>query len=197
MLFQETSLNNEESLKIPNYRETFYTSFGKGKGVATYSKKVSMDAASKSERTVQVMKSVFDKIDIINVYRSADGSRNHLIENLKQLIVQGKTTVIAGDLNICGREESQDTVLKFIAQNGFTKLNDEPTQIQGRQIDYIFINKPTLVRGIERYSPYYSDHDALLLTLKLQVFMYIVNLIDIFSLDIFQVRSADSSDDEW
>ena len=172
LLFQETSLNNEESLKIPNYRETFYTSFGKGKGVATYSKKVSMDAASKSERTVQVMKSVFDKIDIINVYRSADGSRTHLIENLKQLIVQGKTTVIAGDFNICGREESQDIVLKFIAQNGFTKLNDEPTQIQGRQIDYIFINKPTLVRGIERYSPYYSDHDALLLTLKLRVCIF-------------------------
>ena len=36
LLFQETSLNDGESLKIPKYRESFYTSFGKGKGIARY-----------------------------------------------------------------------------------------------------------------------------------------------------------------
>ena len=40
------------------------------------------------------------------------------------------------------------------------KFNNEPTKIQRRQIDHIYINKPTLVRGIKRCSPYYSDHDA-------------------------------------
>ena len=170
LLFQETSLNNGESMRIQNFRENFYTSFGNGKGVASYSKKISKDVESRSERKVQVMKTSFDKIDIINVYRSADGSKTALVENLRHLIQEGKATVIAGDFNICGRAESQDIVLKYIAQNGFTKMNEEPTQIQGRQIDHIFINKPSLVRGVERYSPYYTDHDALLLTLQLQVF---------------------------
>ena len=169
LLFQETSLNNGESCKIPRYRETFYTSFGNGKGVASYSTKISIDVLSRSERTVQVMKSSFDKIDIINVYRSADGSKTTLVENLRHLIEKGKTTVIAGDFNICGKTEKDDAVLKFISKNGFTQLIDEPTQIRGRQIDHLFINQPSLVRGIERYSPYYSDHDALLLTLKLKV----------------------------
>ena len=169
LLFQETSLNNGESLKIPKYRESFYTSFGKGKGIASYSTKISTDVQSRSERTLQVMKSSFDKIDIINIYRSAEGSKATLIESLKHFIQDGKTTLICGDFNICGQSEKQDKVLKFIVERGFTKLNDEPTQIQGRQIDHMFINHPTLVRGIERYSPYYSDHDALLLTLRLQV----------------------------
>ena len=115
------------------------------------------------------MKISLDKLDIINVYRSADGDKATLIENLRQLIQEERTTIIAGDFNICGRTEKQNSVLKFIVQSGFTQLNDEPTQIQGRQIDHMFINQPTLVRGIERYSPYYSDHDALLLTLRLQV----------------------------
>ena len=154
----------------------FYTSFGKGKGIASYSTKISKNVESRSERTVQVMKSSFDKIDIINVYRSAEGSKATLVESLRHFIKEGRTTVIAGDFNICGKTEQQDTVLQFITQNGFTQLSDEPTQIQGRQIDNMFINKPSLVRGIERYSPYYSDHDALLLTLKLRVCIFVINL---------------------
>ena len=64
LLFQETSLNNGESMRIQNFRENFYTSFGNGKGVASYSKKISKDVESRSERKVQVMKTSFDKIDI-------------------------------------------------------------------------------------------------------------------------------------
>ena len=169
LLFQETSLNNGERIKMAKYRESMFTSFGKGKGIATYSTKISMDVASRSEGRVQVMKSSFDKVDIINVYRSAEGSKATLVESLRHFIKEGQTTVIAGDFNICGKTEQQDAVLRFITQNGFTQLNDEPTQIQGRQIDHMFINQPSLVRGIERYSPYYSDHDALLLTLKLRL----------------------------
>ena len=174
LLFQETSLNNGELLKIPTYRESFYTSFGKGKGIASYSTKISIHVESKSERTVQVMKSSFNEIDVINVYRSANGSKTTLIESLTHFIQKKRTIIIAGDFNICGKTEKHDIVLKFISQNGFTQLNDEPTQIQGRQIDHMFINKPSIVRGIERYSPYYSDHDALLLTLKLKVSVNVI-----------------------
>ena len=132
------------------------------------------------------MKSSFNSIDIINIYRSAEGSKTTLIESMRQLIDERRTTVIAGDFNICGQTEKQDIVLKFIAQSGFTKLNDEPTQIQGRQIDHMYINQPTLVRGIERYSPYYSDHDALLLTLKIQVCFLVINMNIYVSLYIFR-----------
>ena len=107
-----------------------------------------------------------------------------MIESLRQLIEKERTTVIAGDFNICGMTEKHDIVLKFISQNGFTQLNKEPTQIQGRQIDHMFINQPSLVRGIERYSPYYSDHDALLLTLKLRVCIcnqFICVIVKVFS----------------
>ena len=109
LLFQETSLNNGERVKIAKYRESMFTSFGKGKGIASYSTKISKNVESKSERTVQVMKSSFDKIDIINVYRSAEGSKSILIENLRQFIEEGRTIVIAGDFNICGRTEKQDS----------------------------------------------------------------------------------------
>ena len=54
----------------------------------------------------------------------------------------------------------------------FTQLVQEATHIQGRLIDHVYWIDPLdkwQPPDLERYSPYYSDHDALLVTLKLKV----------------------------
>ena len=52
---------------------------------------------------------------------------------------------------------------------GFKQLIKEATQIEGRIIDHVYW-RDTLNSwhepDVERYSPYYSDHDGLLVTLR-------------------------------
>ena len=79
--------------------------------------------------------------------------------------------MIFGDFNVCGQREKKTKIPTFLSSLGLKQLVGEATQIQGRQIDHIYINEEmkTNVLDIERCSMYYSDHDALLLTLKIQV----------------------------
>ena len=46
---------------------------------------------------------------------------------------------------------------------GFNQLVQEATHIQGRHIDQAYFHDPTgkLSPIVERYSPYYSDHDGI------------------------------------
>ena len=50
---------------------------------------------------------------------------------------------------------------------GFDQLVHEPTHVRGRHIDHIYFLDPTkrLKPIIERYSPYFSDHDAMCITI--------------------------------
>ena len=52
---------------------------------------------------------------------------------------------------------------------GFIQLTKEATHIQGGLIDHCYWVDKTMkweLPIVERYSPYHSDHDALLITLK-------------------------------
>ena len=86
-----------------------------------------------------------------------------------EMIDLEEAPLIFGDFNVCGKTEKLSKIPRFLSSLGFTQLVDEATQIQGRQIDHIYIKdqKKKDVLDIERYSVYYSDHDALLLSLKI------------------------------
>ena len=94
------------------------------------------------------------------------------MESLEQRIRWNRPTIITGDFNLCFKTNSNNGVTKRLLELGFTQLVKEATHIQGGHIDHVYwrdqvspvFQEPVL----ERYSPYYSDHDALLVTLKLQ-----------------------------
>ena len=50
----------------------------------------------------------------------------------------------------------------------FKQLVQQPTHIPGRLIDHAYILNPENDQEIftERYSPYYTDHDAICITLR-------------------------------
>ena len=83
-----------------------------------------------------------------------------------------RPTVITGDLNICLRKYNNNVLLTALTNCGFKQLQNEASHIQGGIIDHIYWRDP---RGewdephIERYSPYYSDHDGFLVTLTKKV----------------------------
>ena len=124
---------------------------------------------------MQVQKKTFVKLDVINVYRSHNGNKHDLVERLEKVINKEKTTVIAGDFNLCGTQEKRNVVSHYLERQGFSQVIEEATHMQGRVIDHVYVNRKDIIIELQRYSPYYSDHDALLLTLKIQVGINIVD----------------------
>ena len=75
----------------------------------------------------------------------------------------GKLTLIVGDVNICFKENYRNQFIQGLIKFGFKQMINEPTHIYGRIIDHAYILDPNKSTDliIERYSPYYSDHDGL------------------------------------
>jgi hypothetical protein len=146
----ETSLNEEEdeqAFTLDGYEQKFIKT-GNGKGIGTYYNhdKVRPDEEVKTDK-FQIAKFKHKVLDIINVYRSQSGNSLELLEHLKRLIETGRTTII---LSL-----------------GFDQLVHEPTHIRGRHIDHVYFLDPSnrLRPIIDRYSPYYSDHDGICITI--------------------------------
>ena len=109
---------------------------------------------------------------VINVYRSQGGSDLVLLENLKATINPEKATIITGDFNICYRDSQNHRFIRGMHELRLNQLVQEATHIQGRLIDHVYWIDPLnqwQPPELERYSPYYSDHDALLVTVKPKV----------------------------
>ena len=170
LLFQETSLNvnDENNFQMNSHPIQFHVKNGKGKGVSVYMKQIYSDKTWCSEEWFQIAKISLKKLDILNVYRSSASSTDNFCSKVKEMIISSDAPIIFGDFNICGQREKLSKIPRFLSACGLTQLVNEATQIRGRQIDHIYV-KNTLkseVLDIERHSVYYSDHDALLLTLK-------------------------------
>ena len=119
------------------------------------------------EEGFQILKIELDNLDIFNVYRSSNGSKEVLCSRLRDLIDTAKKTVIFGDFNICALSERNNSVTRLLRSYGFIQIVKEASHIRGRAIDHIYIKNDDYeaIVDLERCSPYYTDHDAFLLTL--------------------------------
>ena len=109
------------------------------------------------------------EIQLFNIYRSSDSRVEDLIDHLLDLIEVDKPTLLTGDLNICNMREPQNRLTTLLTNMGFKLLITEATHIQGGHIDHAYWIDPEgcwQSPTVERYSPYFSDHDSLLITLK-------------------------------
>ena len=108
----------------------------------------------------------------INIYRSSSGSIPEALKALNTLIDDRKPSLITGDFNLCYTKNSSNSITKGLQASGFKQLVTEATHIQGGLIDHVYwrdVSSPRFGEPIvERYSPYYSDHDALMVTLVKQ-----------------------------
>ena len=116
----------------------------------------------------QIAKFQHEALDIINIYRSQTGHSVELLEKLRKLIDIEKTTIITGDFNICFMENFNNRLIQGLLGMGFDQLVHEPTHIRGRHIDQVYFLDPTnrLKLIVDRYSPYYSDHDGICITIE-------------------------------
>ena len=169
----ETSLEENEDVRltIPGYKSHFIN-VGNGKGIATfYKENVFQHQQDYVERNMQITKFTADELDVINVYRSSNGHSVELLNHLKDMITEGKPLLITGDFNICFNTISNNRMSKGLQKIGFSQLMQEATHIRGGHIDHVYWKDEYDVwmnPELQRYSPYYSDHDASCVTLVLR-----------------------------
>ena len=179
LFLSETWLTDDYSPAI-NFYTAHYNNFGSGKGLAAFFKKEKFThICDVQEDRMQLIKMGSNKLDVICLYRSSNGNLTTLLEHLKHLIPLNKTTLICGDFNICYIASRNNKVTKWLEDNRFKQLVQEPTHTKGRLIDHYYVRtckEVPLVTDLLRYSPYYSDHDATCGTIKFKV-------IHLFSLD--------------
>ena len=170
LALSETWLDQETTFNINGYSSQ-YNSVGPGKGLALYYKnQVFKPGPEIKEDKMQISKLVSNEVEVIIVYRSEQGNLNDLVEHLMKLIRKEVNTVVTGDFNICYVATRNNKITKFLENDGFSQLMNEATHLKGRHIDHFYFrpgNNPLEVTSIHRYSPYYSDHDAICATIGL------------------------------
>ena len=96
---QETWISNDEhdqDYNLPGMNLNL-NSQGRGKGIATYcNSKYGFDGRI-SEKDLQMTKISSEKLDIINIYRSAHNKT--FKERMPTLVDRARSTIICGDIN--------------------------------------------------------------------------------------------------
>ena len=143
---------------------------GPGKGVAVLFKKGTFQhIVDIKEDRMQLTKMRSKRLDIIAMYRSSNASLTMVLDHLESVLTQDRTTIICGDFNLCYIETRSNKITKWLEENGFRQLVREATHIRGRLIDHFYIREnetDNVEQSVYRYSPYYSDHDAICTTIK-------------------------------
>ena len=171
LLLQETSLNvgDENCYEMTSHPFQFHVRGGRGKGVSVYMNQKYDQKTWYIKEGFQIAMISLRGLRILNIYRSSSSSKEAFCDKVEEMLDSSDSPIICKDFNVCGQQEKTTKILRFLASLGLKQLVDGATQIQGRQIDHVYIREEmkTDVLDIERCSLYYSDHDALLLTLMI------------------------------
>ena len=167
----ETSLPADilnDDITIDGYRGRFIN-IRNGKGISTFIRNdiVSKQSQTVVKETLQIAKFVVGGIDSISVYRSSTHSIKELCGALENLVEEGKPTIISGDFNICSKKNGNNVVTSRLLEKGFKMMIQRPTHIQGGYIDHMYwLDRDDRYEvNVEFYSPYWTDHDGLLMTI--------------------------------
>ena len=168
---QETWLEDDvatEILQIENY-DLHLNSNGKGKGIAIYFKKDTLKhEIDIKEESMQLSKFRSDALDLVVLYRSQNGNQKNLTETLEKLIEREKPLLVIGDFNFCFLDDSTNLTKRYLNENFFSQLVNEPTHIEGNLIDQAHVRDTKGVNkySIELHSKYYTDHKGLAVLIK-------------------------------
>ena len=162
----ETWLQGQSEVSFNGF-EGHFASFGRGKGIAVFSRHQLYYGPSKSSSECHsVIKVVLSDIELIFVYVSQNCDRKALLSQLFDYMDLANPTVVMGDFNEKYCESSY--LSKSFKRRGFSQLISSPTHDKGNLIDHMYVNNLVLERGhfVEKSAAYYSDHDILTLYIK-------------------------------
>ena len=134
----ETWLEGENTVALDGY-SGYFANFGKGKGVAGYSK-MNLEAPSNtfasSHCSAILLKT--SKFDIIFIYLSKGYNKQSVYTLLDSWIGIQTPTIVMGDVNENALQDSNFE--KFMRGKGFYQMIDSPTHDSGSLLDHIYVN---------------------------------------------------------
>ena len=78
--------------------------------------------------------------------------------------------IFLGDFNMNYSNKSFENTKFWLEQNGFKQLVNQPTHVENGLIDHVYLNhnheSQCIEAQIRHHTVYFSDHDALLVKLK-------------------------------
>ena len=160
--------NKNEDYELNTY-EAHLNNCGRGKGIAVFYKQEFQHMGDFNEENISISKMETEGLDIIAIYRSKEGCVSSLINKLQDIINFTKTTLVIGDMNICNRENPKNKLRTYLEENTFKLIVKQATHIAGGQIDQAYLmSKGNYIDepDIELCPKYYSDHDAICISLK-------------------------------
>ena len=88
------------------------------------------------------------------MYRSSKHKVEELGYEILKMVDKKHNTLIMGDFNICYKKNPETKISKLMKEDEFKQMATEATHnLPGDDTHLVELD-------IERYSPYYSDHDA-------------------------------------
>ena len=170
--WMETTEDENRLSNIPGFEASF-NSAGKGRGTAAFFRCETFTAQedlNKKLPDAQISMFTSEKVDVILVYRSQGQQEENILTELQNMINPEKTTVVCGDLNICLKKDPDNIIITTMAAWDFEQLNKEASHVAGGHLDHMYLTRDTALEGtLERYTPFFSDHDAHCLTLQPKV----------------------------
>ena len=167
----ETSMEQGQQI-MPTLLPEFTSHFcnvGNGKGIASFVRtecKEIVPSGQSLRPTCQMLRLSSPGLDIISVYKSTIHSRRQLIRDLEELIDPGKAIFVTGDFNVDNSKEGN--LAEELEGMGFKSMVDVATHVSGSHIDHAYFRDPAGLwhLTVERFSPYYTDHDLICGVLK-------------------------------
>ena len=167
----ETSLDQEQqgpATLLKDHNAHFY-SVGQGKGIATFVQAGHSDIVPSGEHIhvlCQIIKMSSPELDIFAVYKSQGYSCRELVKRMADLIDSSKSTYVAGDMNIDNAKD--DSLAAEMSSLGFRSMVNAATYVKGSHLDHAYFRDTEEIWQItvERFSPFYTDHDMIAAVLK-------------------------------
>ena len=138
-------------------------SMGRGKGISTFYQRTFSWDQDITKPAYQMTKLRSGSLDVINVYRSAGAQAELLIHDVSSMISSEKQTLIVGDFNLCYISDYSHQLFEALRVQGFQQIVKNPTHIEGRLIDLVFINNLDLdiTYEVEQQAQFFTDHDLI------------------------------------
>ena len=109
---------------------------------------------------------IYQNIQLYVVYLSQTNNnvKDYLWEKIMVYRKENLHLMIIGDFNIDAR--SFDVLIQHYHQYGLIQLVREPTHIEGRIIDHLWVSKSVPNLDLSYQYPYYTQHKSLIITFE-------------------------------
>ena len=159
--------HNISNFNIPE-KSFEHVSLGRGKGCGVYSPAdknfTSINKVMKNN--YQILSMTDERVQIVLTYLSSQCPIAEVVTELQLILKPDKKIIIMGDFNFDKSEKNPLT--KYLATKEMVQLVKNPTHDKGRCLDHCYVPQELMDKVvIKQYSPYYSDHDALCISLNL------------------------------